>query len=373
MRNGGPPLAHLSTSFLSDHSGRLHYKWSQPPPCAPDWVFDDYQKFNPPANVGCPLRNEEWLQRALCKDQQAASLLPPKLSGGTILPGACAHPERAYKDWKWAVDELLEHKHHCLQTAARQRLLDERAAHKHQEATRQEAACTAQCLLYERATHERQEAARQEAAHTAQSLLDLRAALECQEAMRCQRILNKEAASCQGAAHARQMAADQIIFLWLCRQRLHAWLACQTLRQQQCEAALARLQHEQECCACAQQAEEQREQVAATRAKAVADEANKGHRQAKVAIGEQCQQAASARENALAQAADEQRQSKADAASAELALIKECHCHEVLIGPHCPLRALLPTSNATMRHPSLLWHWRNSRSPMSNAATRQPN
>ncbi len=106
MRNGGPPLAHLSTSSLSDPSGWLQYKWLQPPPRAPDWVFDDFQKFNPPANVGRPFRDKEWLQQALCKDQQAAGLLPPKLPGGPILLGAHARAERAYQDWKWAVDEL---------------------------------------------------------------------------------------------------------------------------------------------------------------------------------------------------------------------------------------------------------------------------
>ncbi len=193
MRNGGPLPAHLLTSSLSDPSGWLQYKWSQPPPCAPHWVFCNYQKFNPPANVGRPLRNKEWLQQALCKDQQAAGLLPPKLPGGPILLGARARAERAYKDWKWAVNELWEHKHHRLQMAAQQCLLDKRAAHKCKEATHQEAACTAQ------------------------SLLDLQAALECQEAMRHQHILNKEAASCQCTAHAQQMASAQIIFLWLCR------------------------------------------------------------------------------------------------------------------------------------------------------------
>jgi hypothetical protein len=174
MRNGGPPLAHLSTSSLSDPSRWLQYKWLQPPPCAPDWVFDNFQKFNPRANVGHPFCNKEWLQRALCKDQQAAGLLPPKLPGGAILLGARARAECAYQDWKWAVDKLWEHEHHRLQTAARQHLLDERG----QEATRQEAACTAQRLL------------------------DEQAALECQEAVRHQCILNEEAASRQHAAHA---------------------------------------------------------------------------------------------------------------------------------------------------------------------------
>jgi hypothetical protein len=114
--------------------------------------------------------------------------------------------------------------------------------------------------------------------------------------MRHQHILNEEAASCQCTAHARQTVAARIIFLWLCRQRLHAQLTCQTLRQQQREAALARLQHEQECCACALQVEEQRKQPAAVQAKAIADKANKQLQQAEATIGEQHQQAATARE-----------------------------------------------------------------------------
>ncbi len=61
-------------------------------------------------------------------------------------------------------------------------------------------------------------------------------------------------------------------------------------------------------------------------AKAVADKANEQHQQAKVAIGEQRQQAVSAREKALAQVADKQHCHKAAAASVELALIKE-RCH----------------------------------------------
>jgi hypothetical protein len=51
------------------------------------------------------------------------------------------------------------------------------------------------------------------------------------------------------AALAQKMAAGQTIFLWLCRRRLHAQLTHQTLQRQQREAALARLQYEQECCA----------------------------------------------------------------------------------------------------------------------------
>jgi hypothetical protein len=120
MRNGGSPPAHLSSSSLSDPSGWLQYKWSQPPPRAPEWVIDDYLKFNPPANVGCPLHDEEWLQQALREVQQAAGLLPPKSLGGPILLGAHARAECAYQDWKWTVDALWEDERHRLQTAARQ-------------------------------------------------------------------------------------------------------------------------------------------------------------------------------------------------------------------------------------------------------------
>jgi hypothetical protein len=232
MRNGGSLLAHLSLSFLSNPSGWLQYKWSQPPPRAPDWVFDDYQKFNPPADVGCPFHNKEWLQRALRKDQQAAGLLPPKLPGGPILLGACAHAERAYQDWKWTVDALWEVECHRIQMAACQCHIDEQATRKQQEA----AHC--QQLLDKCAAYERQEAVRR------QWLLDKETACR-------QHLLDKEAARClmaECAAFAQQMAAARTIFLWLCHRRLHVWLARQTSRRQQCESTLAPLQYKQDCC-----------------------------------------------------------------------------------------------------------------------------
>ncbi len=123
------------------------------------------------------------------------------------------------------VDKLWEHERHRLQMAARQCLLDERAAQICQEAAR-----AAQCLLDERAANKRQEA------NCRQQLLDERAAYECQEAVRCQWLLDKETTRCQHllnkkaahrkwAAHAGQMAAARIIFLWLCRRRLQICLA----------------------------------------------------------------------------------------------------------------------------------------------------
>jgi hypothetical protein len=136
MRNGGPPLAHLSLSSLSNPSKLLQYKWSQPPPCTPDWVFNCYEHYNPPANVGCPLHDEEWHQRAIQEDQQAAGILPPDPPGGAILHGARARAEHAYRDWKWAVEELWKDECHHLQTAARQRHLNKENARQRQEANR---------------------------------------------------------------------------------------------------------------------------------------------------------------------------------------------------------------------------------------------
>jgi hypothetical protein len=76
MRNGGSLPAHLSSSSLSDPSWWLQFKWSQPPPRAPKWLFDYYRSYNPPANVGRPPPYKEWLQRAIHEDQEAAGLLP---------------------------------------------------------------------------------------------------------------------------------------------------------------------------------------------------------------------------------------------------------------------------------------------------------
>jgi hypothetical protein len=155
MRNGGLPPAHLPSSSLSNSLAWLQYKWSQPPPCAPDWVFDNYQKFNPPADVGCPLCDNEWHQQAFPKDKQDAGILPPDPPGGLILLGARAFMEDAYRAWKWRVDDLWEDECHRLQTAARQhhleeetarqRLLDEETA-RHQHLLDEEAA---RCLMAE--------------------------------------------------------------------------------------------------------------------------------------------------------------------------------------------------------------------------------
>jgi hypothetical protein len=197
MRNGGSPLAHLPSSSLSNPLAWLQYRWSQPPSRAPAWVFDDYHKFNPPVNVSCPLCDEEWHQRAVCKDQQAAGILPPNPRGGPILHDACARAEHAYRDWKWAVNNLWEDKRHRLQMAAHQCHLDKETTRQRQGANH------CQRLLNECAAYECQEAVRH------QRLLN-------EETARRQRLLNKEAAHRlmdERAALACRMAAAQTIFL----------------------------------------------------------------------------------------------------------------------------------------------------------------
>jgi hypothetical protein len=90
------------------------------------------------------------------------------------------------------------------------------------------------------------------------------------------------------------------------------------------------MQHEQEYCAHALQAEEQRRQAAAPRAKVIADGANDRHRQAEAAIGERRRQAATARGNALAQATAERRRREAAAASTEFNLAEVQHLEDAL-------------------------------------------
>jgi hypothetical protein len=228
-------------------------------------MFDCYEHYNPLAAIGCPLCDKEWHQQAICEDQQATEILPPDPPGGPILQGARARADRAYQDWKWAVDTMWEDEHHCLQTVACQRHLNKQAAHKEQEA----AHC--QRLLNECAANKCQEAARREAAH-------------------CQRLLNEEAtchfmAEC--TALARKMAAAQTIFLWLCRRRLHVQLALKTSRRQQHKVALARLRYKQDCCLRAALVEEQHRQATAVQAKALANKADK-QRQQDALANEQC-------------------------------------------------------------------------------------
>ena len=154
--------------------------------------------------------------------------------GGILhLHGACACADRAYRDWKAAIDDLWGDEYEAL--------LIEQAAR-----ARQEEAARHQRLLDEHTTRAcQQEANRKEAARAAQRLLHKRVALERQgEAAHRQHLLDKETARLRRAAQAQQTAAAQVIFLWLRRRRLFARLARQTSRRLQHEAALARLQHE---------------------------------------------------------------------------------------------------------------------------------
>jgi len=386
MRNGGSPPALLFSSYLSDPSSWLRIKWLQPPPRTPKWLFDYYECYNPPLpdTFGRPICNEDWLQRAICEDQQAAGLLPPAPLGGGILLGAGACADRAYRDWKRAIDELWADKHHRLwlveeqaacarqeEDARRQKLLDVQAARARQEA----------------AAHARQEEtaarARQEEAARRQKLLDEQAARAHQEAAArarqeetAARARQEEAACRQRAAEARKTAATQLIFLWLHRRRLYARLASQTSRRQQREAALDRQHHEDECFARALQAEKQRMQVAAAQAKVLADEAKVRHRQAEAAIVEQRRQAAAAQEK---QAADDRRAVE----SAALALIEERCCQEALLAAEANVATRKcwrqrPTYNVATRkcwRRRLMYNvamrkcWR--RRPMYNVATRK--
>ncbi len=196
----------MSSSSLSDPSWWLLFKWSQPPPRAPKWLFDSYRRYNPPPpnTYGRPPPYKEWLQRAIREDQQAAGLLPPQY-GGPILHGARAHADRAYWDWKRAIDELWANEHHRLC------LVEEQAARP-----RQEEDARRQKLLDAQATRARQEAAAR--------------ARQEETAARAQQ---EEAARRQRAAEARKTAAAQLIFLWLRRRCLYSRLARQTSRRQQ--------------------------------------------------------------------------------------------------------------------------------------------
>jgi len=229
-------------------------------------------------------------------------LLPPQY-GGPILHGARARADRAYRDWKAVVDDLREDEYKALlieqaartcqqeEDACHQKLLDAQAARARQEAAaRAHQEETAACACQE-------EAARRQKLldkHTARARQV--AAAHAHQEETAARAHQEEAARRQCATEARKTAVAQLIFLWLCHRHLYARLARQISRRQQRKAALARQHHEDECIACALQAEKQRMQVAAAQAKALADEAKERHRQAEAAIGEQRHQAAATQE-----------------------------------------------------------------------------
>jgi hypothetical protein len=256
-------MAHLSSSLNTplDASYWLQCNWLQPPLRAPEWVI----------NWGL---HKDWpFKRAILEYKQAAGLIPPLPLRRPILTGGFACQEATYQHWKRVVDKLWEDKRHCQQAAARQCHLDKEAARQWQEANR------CQQLLDEHATYNCQEAAPH------QQLLD-------EVTARPQCLLDKEAACCLMAernALARQMAATQTIFLWLCCHCLHVQLARQTLRWQQRKAALAHLQYKQDCCLRAALTEKQHWQAATAQVKALANKTTK-----------QCCHEAAAREKMLA-------------------------------------------------------------------------
>ena len=227
LRNGGSPPAHLSLSSLSDPSWWLQFKWSQPPPRAPEWLFDFYERYNPPPldAFGRPLCIEDWHQRAIREDQQAAGLLPSGPGGGPILHGAYARADRAYTDWKGAIDELWADEHHRLVVEQAARACQEEAARRTQLLHEQDARAR---QVARRQQHARQEEAaahaRQEEATRRLQLLDEQAARARQEA--ATRARQEEASRRQTLLNE----AARTIFLWLRRCYLHVWLTCQTLR-----------------------------------------------------------------------------------------------------------------------------------------------
>ena len=162
MSNGGSPPAPLppSARIPTNPSGWLRYKWSQPPPRAPNRVFQFYQVHNPPYVP----HNKDWLERPYREDLQAAGLLTPDATPRFPLGWRM---ECAYQVWKWTVDLLWEAVHRCqqqfndeLEEAAcqkrlhakyHQHLLDKRAAQ-----ARHEALVRGQCLVAEVAAMERE-------------------------------------------------------------------------------------------------------------------------------------------------------------------------------------------------------------------------
>jgi hypothetical protein len=324
MGNGGSPPAHLRSSSLSGPLAWLQHKWSQPPPLAPNWVFDVYQKFNPPANVGRPLCDEEWLQQAFCKDKQAAGILPPDPPGGPILLGSRACAERAYLDWKWMVNALWEDECHRLQMAARQRHLDEETTRQRQAAAaaraRQEAARRQQ-LLDKQAARTRQEAAAtralQEAAAT-RALQEAAAARACQEAVRRQQLLDEEAARarCQEAARLQQLLDEKAA-----RARQEAAAA---RARQETAAAAARARQEADDARARQEASKFAASMASLRA--IMAELQRAA-EALALVKERCRHDA-----VLAAEADDRRRHEAAARAAEaLALDKERCRHKAVL------------------------------------------
>ena len=236
------------------------------PPHTHEWLFDYYERYNPPANVGQPLHDKAWFQRAFREDQQAAGLLPPGTPGGPILCGAGARAECAYREWTAAIDDLCGDEYeaaraHQEEAARRHRLLAEHTACARRFGPAD--ALRVSCVALKVSCTKLRVTVTENSSALASLVVLMGQTHARQEAAHCQRLLDEETARLRCTDQARQMAATQVIFLWHRRQRLFARLARQTSWRLQREAALARMQHEQECCARALQAAEHRRQAAA--------------------------------------------------------------------------------------------------------------
>ena len=230
-----------------------------PPPARPDGTVDDarwlfpQERAPPPHDEGCKQNGFGDPAPHLSNGSPPTPSPPPTIRGPSSASTASVEFLRSMAV---RTSKILADSQRLV--ADSQRLLDEHTAcARQQEAARQGAASAAQRFVQECAALERQQG---EAAHR-------------------QRLLDEETARLRRAAQAQQTAAAGVIFLWLRRRHLFARLARQTSRRLQHEAALARLQHEQECCARAALAEAQRQQKLAARMKAFADEAGKRRRQ----------------------------------------------------------------------------------------------
>ena len=151
-------------------------------------------------------------------------MLPPGPRGGPILHGCYARAERAYEDWKGAIDDLWADKHHRLveeqaararqeEAARRTQLLNEQDARARQVARRQ------QLVNEEAARTRREEAAaraRQEAARACQALLTEQERCRIDVEERAERELAEERLRLDTATvDTFAINAARTIFLWL--------------------------------------------------------------------------------------------------------------------------------------------------------------
>ncbi len=219
MGNGGSPPAHLSSSSLSDPSWWLQFKWSQPPPRAPECgvllTLPAGDILAPPVSSLSTL--EDLVRANAAGITELREMIRANTANITVLSNTVTTNAATV-----TTNDLWADEHHCLclveeqaararqeEDGCRQKLLDAQAARARQEdaaRARQEAAARAR--QEETAARARQEAAaraRQEAAHACK-----------EEASRCQQLLNE---------------AARTIFLWLRRRRLHVQLTRQTSRQ----------------------------------------------------------------------------------------------------------------------------------------------